>query len=141
MRISAERKYPHVNISQAHEGECYPRAISLLSKGNDHTNQNTREKTKSTGEKTHFAEDDEWRLGIEMLHTRRPIRRWRAVAVRIDGEVERPRGVRCIIREPLVLVHGIVEQAMDLVHVWTHKRGDAGGGDAPEALQRRGQPK
>ena len=43
------------------------------------------------------------------------------------------------MREGLVLVHGVVQQAMDLGHAGFHERSDAGGRDAAQALHRGGE--
>lgn len=43
------------------------------------------------------------------------------------------------MREGLVLVHGVVQQAMDLGHAGFHERSNAGGRDAAQALQRGGE--
>jgi hypothetical protein len=44
------------------------------------------------------------------------------------------------VRERLVLIHGVVQQPMDLDHAMSHERGDAGWRDAAETLQRWGKP-
>lgn len=44
------------------------------------------------------------------------------------------------MREYLVLVHDVVQQPVDLRHAMSHERGDAGGRDAAETLQRRWKP-
>jgi hypothetical protein len=88
---------------------------------------------------THLAEHDQRRRLIEALHPCRPIRR--AVPVRIHRQIDGPRRIGRVVRERLVLLYCIIQQAMELVHPGprTHERGDASGRNTAEALQRGGE--
>ena len=93
---------------------------------------------KARHQHTHLAEHDQRRHLVEGLDARGPIRR--RVSVSIHGQVDGPRRVRHVVRERVVLLHGVVEQAVDLAHAGPHERGNARGRDAAQALQRGGQP-
>jgi hypothetical protein len=102
---------------------------------------NTDDHSNKKGRETYLTEHDQRRFRIKMLHACRPVRFRRELSVRIDGQVKRSGRIGCIVRERLVaLMHSIVQQAVHLRHAAVlHERGDAGGRDAPEALQRWGQ--
>lgn len=95
---------------------------------------------KKKTQKTHLAEHDQRRCLIEAFHPCGPIRR--AVPIRIDRQIDGPGRIGRVDGERLVLLHGVVQQAVELVHPWpgAHERGDAGGRNAAEAVQRGGEP-
>lgn len=104
---------------------------------NDHPSRLENNKGKGMNLAKHY----QGRLRVEVLHTGLPIRRRFRVTIRIDGQSDRSSRVGSIVGERLVLLDGVVQQPVDLVHTGrgTHERGDAGGGYAPEAPQRGGQ--